>query len=297
MPPARRRLPVAPVAAPVAAPIATPLAALLLAACASSPPPDEALKAAGDAYEAAQRADAFRLAPQALAVARNELARARALADGRRNAEAIELAARAQADADAARAEADAERARQAAAEARALALARGREREAALAREAEAQRAAADAGRRAARDAGRAALLTHELSGLPARSTERGVVVTLGDVLFRSGSAALPPRARRSADRVAEVLLRHPELRLRIEGHTDSTGSRAMNLGLSRRRAQAVQDALVRDGVDAARLEVAAYGESRPVADNTTATGRQLNRRVELLFSDGQGRLPPAGP
>jgi len=273
---------------------AAALVAALLAGCASTPPPEDALRKADDAYEAAKRADAFRLAPDDLARARHEVAAAHALADAHRFEEARREAEQAEADAGVARANAQARRAELLAARGQAGADERERQRQELLARETEARRAAAEAARLAALEAERATALTRELGGLQARRTDRGVIVTLGDVLFPTGSATLPVRARRSAERVAAVLQQHPQRRIRIEGHTDSVGSAAMNLALSRRRALALRQALLDAGVEASRIEFVAYGESRPVADNATSTGRQQNRRVELLFSDGQGRLPP---
>lgn len=161
--------------------------------------------------------------------------------------------------------------------------------------RDAELQRARSgeDEARRAAAQAqDRAAALQRDLAELSAQSTQRGVMVTLRDMLFATGRAELQPGVRRAIDRLAEVLRQHPERRVLIEGFADSTGGSAMNQRLSQRRAEAVRGALVRAGVAPQRLEVRAFGEEYPVADNATAAGRQQNRRVELIFSDEQGRL-----
>ena len=161
--------------------------------------------------------------------------------------------------------------------------------------RDAELERARSgeEAARRAAAQAqDRAAGLQRDLAELSAQNTQRGVMVTLRDMLFATGRAELQPGVRRSIERLAEVLRQHPERRVLIEGFADSTGGSAMNLRLSQRRAEAVRSALVRAGVAPQRLEVRAFGEEYPVADNATAEGRQQNRRVELLFSDEQGRL-----
>ncbi|MCW7536332.1 OmpA family protein [Aquabacterium sp. A7-Y] len=135
---------------------------------------------------------------------------------------------------------------------------------------------------------------LEQELQQLSARNTDRGMVVTLQDVLFDVGQATLKPGAERTLERVAELLKQHPERRLLIEGYTDSTGSETTNLELSRQRAEAVQRVLTARGVGAERIEVQPRGEAYPVANNETAAGRQLNRRVELLFSDEQGQIEP---
>ena len=109
-------------------------------------------------------------------------------------------------------------------------------------------------------------------------------------DVLFDMNSSVLKTGAYSELDRVATILNKYPETRIRIEGHTDSTGSEAYNLKLSEQRAQAVKAALIAKNVDAARLETVGFGETRPVADNNLEAGRQLNRRVEMIIAPIQG-------
>jgi outer membrane protein OmpA-like peptidoglycan-associated protein len=138
-----------------------------------------------------------------------------------------------------------------------------------------------------------RANRMQHDLESLAAKSTARGVVVTLQDVLFDSGKAQLRSGALRSLERVAGVLKNYPERRLLIEGFTDSQGSESYNLELARRRADTVKQQLQALGIPDQRVETHAYGEAFPIADNETAEGRQQNRRVELLFSDGRGQFP----
>lgn len=169
---------------------------------------------------------------------------------------------------------------------------ARTQEAEAAQARARSAQADAERARQAAAEESQRVAALQRSLSELRAQPTDRGLVVTLGDVLFATGRATLQPGARRSVQRIAEVLKQNPERRVLIEGFTDSTGGEETNLELSQRRAEAFAQALVANGVEAPRIEVRAHGEAYPVADNDSAAGRQRNRRVEVLFSDAQGRL-----
>jgi len=150
-----------------------------------------------------------------------------------------------------------------------------------------------ADAARlQAQQQAERAAALERDLQSLAARSTQRGMVVTLGDVLFATGQATLQPGAQRSVQQLAAVLQQYPERRVLIEGFTDNQGSEQMNLDLSQRRADAFRVALLAAGVDASRIDVRAHGKAFPVADNNTAAGRQQNRRVEVLFSNGDGRF-----
>lgn len=131
---------------------------------------------------------------------------------------------------------------------------------------------------------------LEKQLRDLKAEQTNRGWILTFGaDVLFNVGEAALKPAAYRSLDRLMTFLKAHPEQTIVVEGHTDSTGSEDMNLDLSRRRAEAVQQALAARNIDANRIRTRALGEAFPVASNDTAAGRQLNRRVELVFPNAQ--------
>ena len=130
------------------------------------------------------------------------------------------------------------------------------------------------------------------ELQDLKAQQTDRGTVVTLGDVLFDTAGATLKPGAGLSLDRLAGYLRAHPGTRVRIEGHTDSRGSDAYNEALSQRRADAVAAALEARGVPADSIEASGRGKSYPVATNDTSAGRQQNRRVEIVFSDKTGRF-----
>lgn len=148
---------------------------------------------------------------------------------------------------------------------------------------------ASAERTRLAQRDA-RVNELELQMQAMNARRSERGIVVTLGDLLFATGQSDLKPEGLRSVVRLAEFLKRNPERTAAIEGYTDDVGSEAANQGLSDRRARAVQDALLQMGVAAPRLSTQAYGESRPVADNATAGGRQMNRRVEVVFAAQAG-------
>jgi OOP family OmpA-OmpF porin len=120
-------------------------------------------------------------------------------------------------------------------------------------------------------------------LTGEEAALAEGSAPLILGGARFATGRADLDGEARATLARVASALLRRPEVRLEIGGHTDSTGTEESNLDLSRRRAEAVRDLLVSQGVDPARLVTEGYGASRPVADDATEEGRAKNRRVEL--------------
>ena len=127
---------------------------------------------------------------------------------------------------------------------------------------------------------------LESQLQDLNAKKSERGMVVTLGDVLFDSGQARLLPGGGARMQKLAEVFGRNPERSASIEGYTDSVGGTSANLALSERRAGAVRDALVRLGVSADRLSLQGHGEEDPAASNATAVGRQMNRRVEVVFA-----------
>jgi outer membrane protein OmpA-like peptidoglycan-associated protein len=134
---------------------------------------------------------------------------------------------------------------------------------------------------------------LEEELAALKAKQTERGAVITLSDVLFEVDRADLKVGAYRDLSRLAEFLRQHPEREVLIEGHTDSTGSEAYNLSLSERRAEAVRRFLLQQGVAPERIIARGYGESLPLAPNTTAAGRQQNRRVEVvILNEGERAL-----
>lgn len=125
------------------------------------------------------------------------------------------------------------------------------------------------------------------------AKPTPPDMVVTLGDLLFNVGSATLHAEAAPTIDRLAEFLRKHPQRKVSIEGYTDSTGSDKRNLSLSERRANAVRQALVKRGVVVERIRVRGYGPAYPVASNGNKAGRQQNRRVEVIISDAEGRIP----
>ncbi len=123
------------------------------------------------------------------------------------------------------------------------------------------------------------------ELEALNARETSRGLVLTLGDVLFESGKANLLPGAERTLEKLVQFLEENPDRKVLIEGHTDNIGSSTYNLDLSLRRAQAVQKALIERGIEESRILAQGYGELYPVASNKDAAGRQRNRRVEIVI------------
>lgn len=126
----------------------------------------------------------------------------------------------------------------------------------------------------------------------LQAKKTDRGLEVTLGDVLFDTGKAKLKPGAYSTIDRLANALKEDPSRKVLIEGHTDSTGSPEVNQALSQDRALAVQAALMERGVPGSQITAIGKGPDAPVASNNTASGRQLNRRVDLVFTEDRTRV-----
>jgi outer membrane protein OmpA-like peptidoglycan-associated protein len=162
-------------------------------------------------------------------------------------------------------------------------------------ARERETQAAKADAAtarNTAAAAQSELANARQELNDLQAKQTDRGMVMTLSDVLFDTGKATLKAGATRDLDRLAHALKDNPSTRVKIEGYTDSVGSDSYNQELSERRARAVADALQSRGVPADRYQIEGLGKEFPVATNDTPAGRQQNRRVEIVFSDDAGRF-----
>lgn len=143
----------------------------------------------------------------------------------------------------------------------------------------------------RARREADRArrgeADLQRQIEVLQAEATERGIVLTLGDVLFTTGSAELQPGGYDNLNRLVDFLNQYPDRDALIEGHTDNVGSAESNERLSQQRADAVRAYLTRRGIDGVRLSTWGMGEAQPVATNDTAAGRQQNRRVEIVIEN----------
>ena len=224
----------------------------------------EAAEAARRAKEAAERAEAQRRA-EAERRAQAEAARLRAEQERiRAELEAARAAAK--------KAEADAARAR------------------ALMEREAE-QRRAEEAQRQAELARQEQQALRHKLlelfnKVLETRDTPRGLVVNMSDVLFDVGKWDLRPIAREKLARLAGIMMVYPGLRLECEGHTDSTGSDELNNRLSLKRAEAVRDYLISQGIPPERISATGMGSRMPVADNSTREGRQKNRRVEIIVS-----------
>ena len=191
------------------------------------------------------------------------------------------------------KAQSDAEQAR-AAAEAAKLAADAQAEQARARAEQAQAAVAQAEQEKNALRER-----LREQLSViLETRETARGLIVNVSDVLFDTGSATLKPGAREKLARVAGILASHPDLKIEIEGHTDSVGGDDYNQRLSERRAESVRTYLVQQKIAATSVDAEGFGESRPVASNASPAGRQQNRRVELVVSgESIGRTATRSP
>jgi outer membrane protein OmpA-like peptidoglycan-associated protein len=134
------------------------------------------------------------------------------------------------------------------------------------------------------------AAELQRQIDVLQAKPTDRGLVVTLGDVLFATGRADLMSGATANLNKLAAFLDKYPDRTVVIEGYTDNVGSEQYNQGLSERRADSVKSYLAKQGIGMLRLSASGKGDSGAVGDNNSATGRQQNRRVEVVISN-----PPA--
>jgi outer membrane protein OmpA-like peptidoglycan-associated protein len=308
---------------------APPALAAALAACSTLPERDAALESAHAAHDAAradpnvqmcaaaeyQRADATYLAAEAAWKDYDSHTRVDHLAylAQRRAEQAIEAGRLKAAEASVAQASAERDRVRLEA-QARNAAVAQqqaqiaGLQAEASRAQAAEAQRQAYTAQQQANASAANAAVyqqqaalataqtsdLQAQLAELQARNTDHGMVITLGDVLFETGKDRLRGQGLVAVTKIADFLRRYPERTVEVEGFTDSVGSDAYNQDLSERRADAIRFALVDAGIVPARITARGYGETHPIASNADSTGRQMNRRVEVVISDQYGRIPP---
>jgi outer membrane protein OmpA-like peptidoglycan-associated protein len=154
----------------------------------------------------------------------------------------------------------------------------------------AEAQRLAMEAEARKNEAQAKTAQLEAMMAELQAKKTERGMIITIGDVLFATGKAELMESGVVTLRKLADVLQKNPERTILVEGFTDNVGGDAYNQALSERRAGAVRSAIIGMGVAPERIAMRGYGETYPVISNDTAANRQLNRRVEIVLSeDGQ--------
>lgn len=263
-----------------------PALALLLSACASAPEAIEELVAARSAVSQLEASPRAGVAATNISEARQALNRANQLADSGGSVRDIKY------QASIANKNAQIATERILTAHAKEEIDRAGVERQAVLleARERQAQHAAERARastQRAESLNQRAQSLEQELAELKAKKTDRGMVVTLGDVLFATDEATLKPGAYATLDRVGDLLKESGDRRVLIEGHTDNVGSAEYNQELSARRAAAVQGALLDRGVPSKQIMTLGRGESMPLASNDSIGGRQQNRRVEMVFQD----------
>ena len=271
--------------------------ALLLAACATTSPESEAAveQARTEVQTLESNPMASQTAGQQLQDARAALGAAEQAAQQHKPAEQIDqlayLARRRAETGEAVIAEAQARQQMSQAQSQREQVIAQQRQRQA---QAAEAQ--ARQAQMQAAESQQQAAAAQQELAALKAKQTDRGMVLTLGSsVLFDTGSDVLKPGADAELARVSQFMQDQPNEKVQIDGYTDSQGSDSYNDALSQRRAQAVAQALENRGIDPSRIQAVGRGKELPVASNDTAAGRQQNRRVEIVFSDTQGRFASA--
>lgn len=249
-------------------------AGTLLSGCASAPPRNSELDRATSNYNAAMQSSAIRqAAPEQLQKASSELSRANQLlkkGDPKFRVDHYAYLAK--------------ER----------VAIARQKAENAAL------EEKISQTGRRRAKmmleaKQERIARLHAQLAKLKAKRTSRGLVLTLGNVLFALNKATLKPGDMESVNNLAQFMKAYPKRNVMIEGYTDSTGSLQFNEKLSRERADSVRNALVNDGISPDRILTKGYGPEYPVASNKTAAGRQQNRRVEVVISGPNGTFPTA--
>jgi outer membrane protein OmpA-like peptidoglycan-associated protein len=284
--------------------------ALAMAGCASTPRPNEVLESARSIVQAAEAdPNAAKYAAVDLQTAKSDLAVADAAFMRRdepsiaqpaymaaQNARLAQLRGAAKAD-DARVAAGQAERDSIVLAARTNQVDSANRARDAANRATNDANRATNDANRatdeaKVARDQAteNAARLQAEVDALKAKPTDRGLVLTLSDVLFETGSSTLSSGAARNMDRLVQFLADHPERLVQIDGFTDSVGTDSFNQDLSQHRADAVRYQLVSRGISPTRITTQGYGKAYPVASNSESSGRQLNRRVEVVIGADNG-------
>jgi OmpA-OmpF porin, OOP family len=277
--------------------------AAVLTACSAAPPRNEALETARVMIPEIEQSPRAGVAAMDIANARNSLEAANRLVAAKAKRSDVEFEAEnavlsAQiASAKILTAQANDEVADGTAQRQAVLLQARERESERSAEQAGDARRAADTAQLRADASQLRADSLETQLADLKLRKTERGLVLTLGDVLFDTNRSTLKSGAYGTLDRLAMALRENSGRKVLIEGHTDNVGSDETNQELSQRRAQSVQLALAQRGVAGDQITAIGKGEGFPVASNDDASGRQSNRRVELIFTEDQPRIAADQP
>ena len=270
--------------------------ALALGACVSMPQPNAALESARMAVQTAEAdPNVNRYAPLDLDVARKDLSNAESAALHHQDAAIAQSAYLAMENARLAQAHAaaKADDARVAAGQVerdQIMLAARTQEADKAKLAAANSKQAADSALNQRDQANEETARVQAELDALKATPSPRGMVLTLGDVLFDTGRSELKSGANRKMDQLAQFLVEHPDRRVQIDGFTDSVGTDSYNEELSQRRANAVREALISRSVESSRIGTEGYGKSYPVANNNDSGGRQLNRRVEVVIGGNNG-------
>ena len=271
-------------------------AAMALAACATTLPPNPALETARTAVQTAEAdPNVNRYAPLDLQAAKNDLGIAENAYNNRKLEEIGQPAymatqnarlaqARAAAKADDARV-ADGQTQRD-----QIMLQARTREAHNAEMAAANAKQEASTAKQEASTAMMQRDAAQSELDALKATPSPRGMVLTLGDVLFDTGQSELKPGATRKLDQLVQFLTEHPDRRVQIDGFTDSVGTDSYNEQLSQNRADSVKAALIARGINPSRIGTEGYGKAYPVASNSDSGGRQMNRRVEVVIGGDNG-------
>jgi outer membrane protein OmpA-like peptidoglycan-associated protein len=292
--------------------VAAAVGAVLISACASAPKTLPEVELARSDVQTLQRDPLSEtIAQKELNDSKNSLAAADLAMKDRKKEDALHYAYLASQQAQTGEARIKEERARQTVAKGetdrtRVLLESRTQEAEAAAAAakqqaaQADAARQQAEAARQQAESSRQEALaakaeaedMQRQLADLQAKQTDRGMVLTLGDVLFDTAKSTLKPGASTVMDRVAAFMSKNPDTKVMIEGHTDSRGADDYNQELSQHRADAVRNALESRGIQGDRVVAVGKGEGFPVASNDDAAGRQQNRRVEIVFSDKEGQF-----
>lgn len=264
-------------------------AALALGACASTPKPNADLEQAQSAVSAAEAdPNVVKYAALDLEAAKKDLTVAQNAYQNHNDAQIAQPAYLATQNARIAQAHAAAK-----ADDARVAKGQQERDQIMLMARTREAEQAknqAANARQEANAANDQAARAQAELEQLKAQATPRGMVLTLGDVLFDTGSASLKSGGTRKLDQLVQFLNEHPDRRVQVDGFTDSVGSDSYNEELSQHRADSVKEALTERGIAASRIGAEGYGKAFPVANNSDSGGRQLNRRVEVVIGNDNG-------
>ncbi len=272
--------------------------AAILAACSAAPPRNESLETARTMVPEIEKSPRAGVAATDISNARKSLEAANRLAESKAKLSDIEYEANnAVTSAQIANekiltAQANEEVANGTAQRQAVLLQARERESQRNADQASDARQQANDARQQADASAQRADSLEAQLADLKVQKTERGLVLTLGDVLFDTSQATLKPGAYGTLDRLATALRENSGRKVLIEGHTDNVGSDVSNQGLSERRAQSVQSALIQREVARNQVSALGKGENFPVASNDSADGRQSNRRVELIFTEDRAHV-----